>query len=118
MKKLLMGLGLVLGFVSAVSAQTAAKATTKPVATDAKVVTMQPKPAATTKVAPAAKSTATTTTAAKTSATTTGAKVKADGTPDMRYKDNKAAKTATGPKKADGTPDMRYKNNKTPKAKS
>lgn len=34
------------------------------------------------------------------------AKLKADGTPDMRYKENK-------PKmKKDGTPDMRYKANK------
>jgi hypothetical protein len=41
-------------------------------------------------------------------------KVKADGTPDMRFKENKeAAKAAApGPKKADGTPDMRYKENK------
>ncbi len=37
-------------------------------------------------------------------------KKKADGTPDMRYKENKAK--AEGPKKADGTPDMRYKENK------
>lgn len=40
-------------------------------------------------------------------------KVKADGTPDMRYKDNKAAAPAVaGPKKKDGTADMRYKANK------
>jgi hypothetical protein len=43
-----------------------------------------------------------------------GAPVKADGTPDMRYKANKAAKAASvaGPKKKDGTADMRYKANK------
>ena len=40
------------------------------------------------------------------------AKMKKDGTPDMRYKENKAAKPA-GPLKKDGTPDMRYKANKT-----
>jgi hypothetical protein len=40
--------------------------------------------------------------------------LKADGTPDMRYKENKA--TQTGPKKKDGTADMRYKSNK-PKTK-
>jgi hypothetical protein len=37
--------------------------------------------------------------------------MKADGTPDMRYKSSKT--TTTGPMKADGTPDMRYKTNKT-----
>jgi hypothetical protein len=40
--------------------------------------------------------------------------MKADGTPDMRYKQSKMTKTtSTGPMKADGTPDMRYKANKT-----
>jgi len=41
-------------------------------------------------------------------------KVKKDGTPDMRYKQNKdAAKPAPkGPTKKDGTPDMRFKENK------
>jgi hypothetical protein len=41
-------------------------------------------------------------------------KVKKDGTPDRRYKENKAsAKPApSGPTKKDGTPDMRYKENK------
>lgn len=42
-----------------------------------------------------------------------GAKLKADGTPDMRYKENKETKVVTaGPKKKDGTADMRYKANK------
>jgi hypothetical protein len=47
--------------------------------------------------------------------TSTSTKMKADGTPDMRYSENKTAstKTVTGPKKADGTADMRYKTNKT-----
>lgn len=45
------------------------------------------------------------------------AKVKADGTPDMRFKENKEAAKATGPKKADGTPDMRFKQNKEAAAK-
>jgi hypothetical protein len=40
--------------------------------------------------------------------------MKADGTADMRYKENKmSTQTTTGPMKADGTPDMRYKTNKT-----
>ena len=38
--------------------------------------------------------------------------VKADGTPDNRYKENKATAKAAGPMKKDGTPDMRYKANK------
>lgn len=45
--------------------------------------------------------------------TATATKLKADGTPDMRYKDNKAIKAnPAGPKKKDGTADMRYKENK------
>ncbi|GAB3584732.1 hypothetical protein GCM10027345_32140 [Hymenobacter daeguensis] len=48
----------------------------------------------------------------KTSSTSSSTHVKADGTADMRYKENKTTKT-TGPMKADGTPDMRYKANKT-----
>ncbi len=38
--------------------------------------------------------------------------VKADGTPDKRYKENKTTAKAAGPMKKDGTPDMRYKANK------
>lgn len=42
-----------------------------------------------------------------------GGKLKADGTPDMRYSANKnAAPAVAGPKKKDGTADMRYKANK------
>lgn len=60
------------------------------------------KPAEVKKSAPAAKP-----------AVTTG-KMKADGTPDMRFKENKAKAAApvAGPVKKDGTPDMRYKANK------
>ena len=42
--------------------------------------------------------------------------MKADGTRDMRYKENKMTSTTAagnGKMKADGTPDMRYKANKT-----
>jgi len=39
----------------------------------------------------------------------TGAKLKADGTPDKRFKENKKEK---GKLKKDGTPDKRYKGNK------
>ena len=42
--------------------------------------------------------------------------LKADGTPDMRLKENKEKAKATpvvaGPTKKDGTADMRYKSNK------
>jgi len=54
-------------------------------------------------------------TAAKKPATTqTATKTKKDGTPDMRYKENKkgAAKEAPKHLKKDGTPDKRYSENK------
>lgn len=38
--------------------------------------------------------------------------VKADGTPDMRYKANREADKKAPKLKKDGTPDMRYKRNK------
>lgn len=101
MKKLLIATFMMLGFAGIITAQTAAKkpaATTKPAAlkvadkpaTSAKVVKMdKPKPVAATGL-------------------------KADGTPDMRLKENKAkaAPVVAGPTKKDGTADMRYKANK------
>jgi len=42
----------------------------------------------------------------------TDQKLKKDGTPDMRYKENKEAAKPAGPLKKDGTPDKRYKENK------
>jgi len=39
-------------------------------------------------------------------------KMKKDGTPDMRYKENKQNAKPVGKMKKDGTPDMRYKENK------
>ncbi len=57
--------------------------------------------------------TKTTTVKAKDSTMAKKALLKKDGTPDMRMKENKVAKTtAVGPKKKDGTSDMRYKTNK------
>lgn len=44
----------------------------------------------------------------------TATPTKKDGTPDMRYKENKEAVKPAGPTKKDGTPDMRYKENKAP----
>jgi hypothetical protein len=91
MKKLLIAICFMLGFVGISSAQVAAKKTvekaavTKPAT--AKVVKMD-----------------------KTK-TASAALLKADGTPDKRFKENKAA-TAAVPLKKDGTPDKRYKANK------
>lgn len=54
---------------------------------------------------------------AKVATAQTAAKTKKDGTPDMRYKDNKQKTTAkpAGPTKKDGSADMRYKANKPKK---
>lgn len=46
---------------------------------------------------------------AKTEQKTDDKKLKKDGTPDKRFKENKEAK---GPLKKDGTPDKRFKSNK------
>jgi hypothetical protein len=40
------------------------------------------------------------------------AHLKADGTADKRYKENKTTAKSAGPMKKNGTPDMRYKANK------
>ena len=80
--------------------------TTVPVAKK-QVKTVQTKVVATKNAATNKGKVVTTTTASK------AAKLKADGTPDMRYAENKAKVTvAPGPKKKDGTADMRYKANK------
>ena len=93
MKKLLIAICFMLGFAGISSAQVAAKkpadkATTATQPAQAKVVKMD-----------------------KTKAASVGP-LKADGTPDKRYKANKAATTAAVPLKKDGTPDKRYKANK------
>ncbi len=53
----------------------------------------------------------------KAKADSTAAHTKKDGTPDKRFKENKAGSTTTpaGPTKKDGTPDKRYKANKDAK---
>ena len=52
-------------------------------------------------------------TAASVSSTAASTALNKDGTPDKRYKANKAtAASAAGPLKKDGTPDKRYKANK------
>ena len=42
-------------------------------------------------------------------------KLKKDGTPDMRYKENQEAAKAQPPLKKDGTPDKRFQQNKEAK---
>ncbi len=100
MKKLLIAFCMMLGFAGVATAQTAAPkpATTKPA--EMKVVK---KDAATAKVVKMDKTNP-----------VAASGLKADGTPDMRLKENKAKKTApvAGPTKKDGTADMRYKANK------
>lgn len=105
MKKLFFSLALALGVSAASFAQTAAPS----------VVKTTPHPMVAKQTTPKKAVVAKTTTVTSPATVATPAKVKADGTPDMRYKANKQAKTAVpaGPKKADGTPDMRYKKNKT-----
>lgn len=49
----------------------------------------------------------------ETKTTTATTKVKADGTPDKRFKENKTKAVTKVETKKDGTPDMRYKANKT-----
>ncbi|SIQ67454.1 hypothetical protein SAMN05880574_12033 [Chryseobacterium sp. RU37D] len=88
MKKLLSAMSIVLGLGLATAQQTA------PVATKAA-------PHPTTKAAQTVKPT----TASPTASKPTAVKMKKDGTPDKRYKENKKLKK-------DGTPDKRYKENK------
>ena len=90
MKKLLIAICLLSGIAGTSMAQQASK---KPVE---KATTAKPPTAKTVKPA--------TTTA------TTVVPLKADGTPDKRFKENKATKAV--PLKKDGTPDKRYKVNK------
>ncbi len=99
MKKLLTLAAFVLFGLSTTFAQTTAAA-----------VKQAPKKAATAVKADVKK--------AEKKAVATGQKLKADGTPDMRYAENKGkAAVVAGPKKKDGTADMRYKANKPVAAK-
>ena len=92
MKKILIAILLFAASFGYANAQTVHK-TAKKKSTSSTVVT---KPAKTKKV----------------EKTVSAKHVKADGTPDKRYKENKATAKAAGPMKKDGTPDMRYKANK------
>jgi hypothetical protein len=98
MKKFLTAMSVILGLGLATAQQTApAKATHTP-----PVVTKNTKTAATAPV----KSAKPATKAATATPAPTGVKMKKDGTPDKRYKDNSKHL------KKDGTPDKRYKENK------
>lgn len=98
MKKLMvLALGLLLSYAGMSQTTAPAKADAKKATTAAKTETAK----ATAPVKADASKTAAT-------AKTEGTKLKADGTPDKRYKENKHLK-------ADGTPDKRYKENKDKK---
>lgn len=118
MKKLILGIAMMIGFISFSSAQQVAK--TKPAAknvTTAKPTTTIVTAPQTTVKKPATATVAATPATPKAKAATPakptneqGQVVKKDGTPDKRYKD--APTTAKSPVKKDGTPDKRYKENK------
>jgi hypothetical protein len=92
MKKLLIAALLFAGTFSFANAQTKQKHDSKKTTTTA--VTTKTPPAKVEK------------------STTTTKHLKADGTADKRYKENKTTAAAAGPLKKDGTPDKRYKANK------
>lgn len=100
MKKLLIAICMMVGFMGVASAQTTAPAPS----TTTTTTTTKSKPAKVVKMN-------------KTTKPVAASGLKADGTPDMRLKENKAKAAApvTGPTKKDGTADMRYKTNKTKK---
>lgn len=99
MKKLLIATCMMLGFAGIATAQQAASKPKTAKTTDMKVVKKDApaKVVKMDKLKPVAAS-----------------GLKADGTPDMRLKENKtkAKPAAAGPTKKDGTADMRYKSNK------
>ncbi len=92
MKKIVIAILLFAASFSYANAQTTPKKSGKKVTTSAVVTT----PAKSKKV----------------EKTTSATHVKADGTADKRYKENKTTAKVAGPVKKDGTPDMRYKANK------
>lgn len=96
MKKLIIAALLVAGSFGFANAQTKQKTAPKKPTT-----AMVAKKSATT---PAVK--------AKGSKTVSAAHLKADGTADKRFKENKTTAKTAGPLKKDGTPDKRYKANK------
>lgn len=107
MKKFLLSLVFAAGFAGIASAQAQHAAVAKS-KTQMKVVSKMPSANA----SPVAKMAVVKTTEVKVKPNGK-VKIKADGTPDMRYKDNKmVVPVVAGPKKKDGSADMRYKANK------
>lgn len=98
MKKLIIAALLVAGSFGFANAQTKQKTAPKKPATTAIAASK------TTNTVPAAK--------AKNEKTASVVHVKADGTADKRFKENKATAKTAVPLKKDGTPDKRYKANK------
>jgi len=119
MKKLLIASIMLVGFSSLVSAQ-AVKKTEPSKSTEMKVV-KKTEPAKTTEMKVVKEKEPKAAKVVKMKANSDGSvtpgsstPLKADGTPDKRFKANKKAEApaAGGPVKKDGTPDMRYKENK------
>ncbi|PKF75421.1 hypothetical protein [Chryseobacterium sp. PMSZPI] len=109
MKKLLSAMSLILGLGLATAQQTAPATSTTahpPVKTAMKTAKAAETKAVETKAAKTAEvKTAKTAKVAEVKAAQPAVKMKKDGTPDKRYKENKHLKK-------DGTPDKRYKENK------
>jgi apolipoprotein N-acyltransferase len=121
MKRFIAILVVVLFSTTMIYAQVATpKQPTKKATTETKAVKADAKKAAKPAAAVTTTPKATTKTGAvkadtkKAVAPATAAPMKKDGTPDKRFKENKAAAAApaAGPTKKDGTPDMSYKANK------
>lgn len=109
MKRLIIAFLLVAGSLSFANAQTKAKTVHKKATTSVAANTSA------TVAAPATTATKVKSkkpTDKKVVATSTTVHNKADGTPDKRFKENKAKAATAGPLKKNGTPDMRYKANK------
>ena len=104
MKKLFLAVFSLFAITAATQAQE--KAPAKKEDNKMKVAPAKTAPAKVVKMDNATKQTAKTAAPAS-----TAGPAKKDGTPDKRFKANKAAPAAT-PTKKDGTPDMRYKENK------
>jgi hypothetical protein len=98
MKKFIIAALLVAGSFGFANAQTKQKMAPKKPATTAMVASK------TASTAPSVK--------AKDAKTASAVHMKADGTADKRFKENKTTAKTAGPLKKDGTPDKRYKANK------
>lgn len=103
MKKIIIAVLLIVGSFSYASAQTTHSTAVQKKTTHTKVVKAKTTASAATPALKEKKMTKTTTSATH---------LKADGTADKRFKENKTTTTTTGPLKKNGTPDKRFKANK------